>query len=423
MHGSKVIILGMGKSGLSVLKYVVSCGGFPICMDSSDRLLDGLQAEGFSVLRNNDPFPDNVDLVVRSPGIRKDHPWVKEALKKNIKLTVEMEIACENTANSGSLCLGITGTSGKTTTVLFTTHLLNVCGIRALAVGNIGIPFLDVCQRQDVDCFVIEMSSFQLEGFGNGHRCLSGAALLNCSPNHLDHHESLEDYRRSKLKILDHLLPGGVCHIGRGFDRDVDFSSRKIFDDFQQFLLDDSEVLSSVYSHDRDNYAVGYFLARSITDIKRSDLVEALQTFEKPPHRLELIHRCNEVLFINDSKSTTVNSVSTALSSIETPVFLILGGRNKGGDFSLLIPYLKNVKSILIMGEAQDEIAASLQGFCDVMRVSHLEEAVFQAADLAQPGDTVLLSPGCSSFDRFSDYQERGEVFKKLVFSLTGEKV
>ncbi|MEG1542570.1 MAG: UDP-N-acetylmuramoyl-L-alanine--D-glutamate ligase [Victivallaceae bacterium] len=429
MKQNKIAILGLGKSGQSVLRYLVFRGERPLCIDSSNEVLSALQCKDgcLDVLRDDQDIPEDVVVIVRSPGIKDNHLWIQQAIFKKIPITTEFEMAFKHRRLKYPLthCLGVTGTNGKTTTVLFIEHLLNICGVKTLSAGNIGTPFLNVCDYPDISCFVLEMSSFQISHFMENIPFLSAAAVLNLSKNHLDYHGSMERYIEAKTKIRNYILPHGDLYVGKGVPMLAsEVSVAECVEEFLDILEAEEKLTDSLYPHDLENYAVGYKLAKHITRISETSLTEAICTFVKPEHRLEPVLQKYGITFINDSKSTTVDSVQKAVLSVNTPQILILGGKNKGGDFSLLRPYLKSrVRTVLVIGESADEIETILKEYCDLIKVPALTDAIDVIKNLMMPGDTVLFSPGCASFDQFANYEERGKVFKKLIFGLKGEEI
>lgn len=383
-----ILIIGLGLSGRAVEAY---------CKKRGDRisLFDDKLAPHHIDL-------ETIELVVKSPGIPFNHPLVAAAESKGIPVIGEIDLALSEL--KGKTLLAITGSNGKTTTTLFTTHLLNLSGKKAIAVGNIGKPLISEIAN-DADTFVIELSSFQLEGIKQ-KPLFDGAAFLNLTPNHLDRHQTFEAYKAAKLRLCDCLKPEAPFYISQ--DVASRFSIRgKIFD-----IETISSLSYRLYRHDVENFAAAFALSGVSLEI----LKEGIETFQKPPHRIEFVREYKGVAFINDSKATSVDAVTKAVEAIPTPIVLIAGGVDKGGSFANWLPLFQGkVRMVVALGEAAGRIEKELNPYIAVERVSTLEEGVKVAAAYAQMGETVLLSPGCSSYDQFRSYEHRGDRFKVLV--------
>ncbi len=382
----KIAVLGLGISGKAAYKYLLK------------RVDEVVGLEGSDIL-----YPDGVELVVKSPGIPITHPWVQTAYAHQIPVIGEVDLGFAELQKRGKTVFGITGSNGKTTTTLLTIHLLNGSGKKAIAVGNVGLPLISQVDS-DVDVFVVELSSFQLETVVE-RPVLDAAVILNITPNHLDRHSSFEAYKQAKMRI--------ACCL----KKEAPLYQKE---DYLRFKEEVERILSLVYretrlkfySHDEENLAAAYALMQ----VPDESIVHGMATFKRPAHRLEFVREIKGVTFINDSKATSVDAVLKATEAIDSPIVLLAGGVDKGGIFSDWIPlFREKVVRVFAYGEAAKRIEKELNAYIPVNRVGSLEVGVVEAAKLAIAGETVLLSPGCSSFDQFNDYQQRGEKFKKLV--------
>lgn len=409
MAGRRVVVLGSGITGRSVAEYLYAHGDYVFGVDRSREAL--LSCCFFHEhLSESAEFPEHIDLFVRSPGVVLSHPWIQEARSRAIPIVTDVQLALQDPMFRHDPSIGITGSNGKTTTTLFLAHLLRLAGIEAHPMGNIGIPILQAIRHPGVR--IVEISSFQLAGYDHPMPVFSAAAILNLSQNHLDYHETMAAYREAKYTIAkclgrDALWSGENVTIGNQY---IEYS-REIHS-----ALDKESALKPLYLHDKNNYCAAYVLANEVASIDERMLLRAVQTFKKPPHRIEYLGEKKGVRYINDSKATTMSSVEKALIAAKENVIIILGGRNKGGDFTSLLPTLmRTAKYIVAMGECREEIAHALSNRLPLIQVENLQQAVAIAQSVAEPGDTILLSPGCASFDQFRSFAERGEMFRQLI--------
>ncbi|MBX9742245.1 MAG: UDP-N-acetylmuramoyl-L-alanine--D-glutamate ligase [Chthoniobacterales bacterium] len=438
-EGKNILVLGLGCSGLGAARLLKKVGATVTVVDSGTSELlhqraQALRAEGINVFlgaatEQSDLF---YDLAVLSPGIEKSAPLVRNITDKGIPLLGEVELAY-------SLCslpiVAITGSNGKTTTTELTTKMLQGAGVRALACGNIGLCFSEaVSKAHDYDIFVLEISSFQLETIEKFHPKI--AVWLNLSPNHLDRYTSMEEYARAKLRIFKNQQAGDIAVVPKNFDRYcvpllascLTFSAYELGADFSfknnQLFYHEKPLLNLQETRLRGLHNVENLMAAFAVGVAlKCDLklmVEAVKNYTPPPHRCELVATHCGITWINDSKATTLDAMEKAISAIEktSPIILIAGGKNKGSSFESIFPLVKaRVKKAIIIGERSDLILAEWPGMA-ASKAPSLEEAVALAAASAVAGDTILLSPGTSSYDMFTDYQERGECFKKAVHQL-----
>ena len=340
---------------------------------------------------------DGVDVLVKSPGVPGDVPLVVEARRRAVPIWSEVELGYRLLAPTGTKFVGVTGTNGKTTTTALLGAIFEAAGRDVAVAGNIGVPLTSV---ERADWVVCELSSFQLEDVHE--LACDVAVLVNLEPDHLDRYPSFEAYRDAKLRIFERAR-AKVVPRGLGLDG-IEFSA----DD----PLPAEPLLRG--AHNRENAAAATAAARA-SGIGDDAIAEALSTFAGVPHRLELVAERDGVRYVNDSKATNVAAAVRALAAYaDEPVHVIFGGSSKGEDFSPLVAaFGPNIRSVHLIGAEAERLGRVMDGFGD----GTLEAAVAHAKALAEPGDVVLLSPACASFDQFANFEERGERFRELVGS------
>jgi UDP-N-acetylmuramoylalanine--D-glutamate ligase len=345
---------------------------------------------------------DGVGLLVKSPGVPGEAPLVVAARRHGIPVWSEVELASQLLPNP---ILGVTGTNGKTTTAEWLGFILD-----APVAGNVGraLSELDGAVEPE-ELLVCELSSFQLEDIVEFQPRI--AVLLNLEPDHLDRHGSFDAYREAKLRIFENQSGDDTAVVPSGFEREV--RARRV-----EFAADDPLPADPSLrgAHNRENAAAATAAARA-AGASDEQIARGLREFKGVPHRLELVAERNGVTYVNDSKATNVAAALRALAAYEdAPVRLILGGSRKGEDFAPLAAALgPNISAVYVIGETADELARAIP---DTIRAGDLPTAVERAASAAQPGEVVLLSPACASYDQFRDFEERGEEFKRLVANL-----
>lgn len=338
-----------------------------------------------------------------------------------IEIIGEAELACRHIT---SPCIGVTGTNGKTTVTLLITYVLNQNGIAAEAVGNIGVPLTSLIMRPTEamgrTLLVMELSSYQLETIKS--KVLDAALLLNITPDHLERHLNMESYAAAKARIFDCVKPDGKGYVSACCLAEWS-SIRKIaslctFDDDQTFLEKLRHGRREIRPHDAANYLAAYAVC-SQWGISDDQFVASIDGFVKPPHRMEWVRSIAGVDYVDDSKGTNIDAVIKAVESIEGLVILIAGGVDKGFTYASWIPpFTDKVRFICTIGAAAEKMYNELSPNFSVQRFDGLEEAVLFAAKFAEKGDTVLLSPGCASYDMFTDYAHRGREFQAVVWKL-----
>ena len=383
----------------------------------------------------------SADVIMKSPGIPYKALIIKKAHEKGIAVISEIEFASQYT---DSLIVGITGSNGKTTTTLLTHHIFKEAGLQVGLGGNIGYSFAELVATENPPYYVLEISSFQLDG--TEHFAPHIAVLLNITPDHLDRYDyKFENYIDSKFRIAmnqtenDYLIYDTDDEVITQWlsthtikSKLIPFSIEKelpqgafLKDNKIYIMLEnqtteiDVEEISLRGKHNIKNTMAASVAAR-LVNIRNNSLRESLKGFKGAPHRLEEVKVVEGVTYVNDSKATNVNSVYYALDTIKTPIVWIVGGQDKGNDYNSLLPYIhEKVRAIVCLGVDNTPIIQSFYNTIDTLvETRSMDEAVKLAQGFAQEGDTVLLSPACASFDLFKNYEERGDLFKAAVQKL-----
>jgi UDP-N-acetylmuramoylalanine--D-glutamate ligase len=384
----RTLVYGVGKSGEAAAARLTERGDEVVLVDRKLGNEDDLE------------LLDGVGLLVKSPGAPPDAAIVRAARERNIPVWSEVELGFR--LLPGARFVGVTGTNGKTTTTALLGAIFAAAGRDVAVAGNIGVPLTAV---RAADWVVCELSSFQLEDV-HDFAC-DVAVLLNLEPDHLDRYPSFAAYRDAKLRIFERarvkIVPRGSGLAGIEFSPDDPLPAEPLLRG----------------AHNRENAAAATVAARA-AGIEDGAIAEGLSSFAGVVHRLELVEEVDGVSFVNDSKATNVPAARKALEAYaDEPVHLILGGSLKGEDFGPLAASIgDNVRSIHLIGKASDQLAAAL-GDRPYSRDENLADAVAHAARLAVPGDVVLLSPACASYDQFQDFEHRGDEFRRLVATLS----
>jgi UDP-N-acetylmuramoylalanine--D-glutamate ligase len=431
------VVLGLGSSGEAAARLLRREGAEVTVLDSaeSDALIEKAQKlNQLGIKTILGPAAQRVnltsELVVLSPGIDPQAELVQNFKRQRARFTGELELAyrfCHKPI------IAITGTNGKTTTTQLVAMMLNDAGVRTMACGNIGMPFSEAISRQStIDFFTIEVSSFQLETIAQFRPKV--AVWLNFTADHLDRYASLQEYRLAKLRIFeqqgqedfaivnaqDSLPPLLAQRISfSAYGPSADFVCRENVIHFRdEPILSLAETqLSGV--HNCENLMAALGVARAL-GIAWDAATIGLRRYRLLPHRCEIVREVNGVTFINDSKATNLDALAKALESAPRPVVLIAGGKDKGFEFDSIVALVKQqVKYAVLLGEMADRIAKTWSLGVPCSTAQTLSEAVTIARQHAQPGDTVLFSPGTSSFDMFKNYADRGDQFRQLVKELT----
>jgi UDP-N-acetylmuramoylalanine--D-glutamate ligase len=373
-----------------------------------------LRAAGVEVVlgAENPALVEDVDLLVKSPGVPSEAPLVAAARRRGLTVWSEVELGSRLLPNP---VLGVTGTNGKTTTSELLGAIFRAAQRPVAVAGNVGRPLTGLDGALAADAWVVcELSSFQLEDVVSFRPRI--AVLLNLTPDHLDRHGNLEAYRAAKLRIFENQRAEDVAVVPRGFP-DVPGAASRV-----EFAADDALPAEPRIpgQHNRENGAAAAAAARA-AGIPEAAIAEGLRTFAGVPHRLELVREVAGVRWINDSKATNPEAAERALGAYPPGLRVILGGSRKGTPFTQLAGKARDsrVARAYLIGESADEIAEAL--VAEGVRFRHsgdLETAVRDAHEDAEAGDVVLLSPACASYDQFADFEERGDRFRELVEAL-----
>lgn len=448
LQNKTVLVFGLGASGVAAAEFLLRHGSNVVCLDNSqnDDLSESaarLQSMGARVELGTRVAPaEAVDLVVLSPGVSLSNPIIEKLRRRSVPVIGEFELGYQH-----SLCLNVavTGTNGKTTTTELIERILKQHQLKTVAAGNIGLPVTAVVdQTRELDVLTLEVSSFQLETIQFFRP--AAAVLLNITPDHLDRYSSMEDYARAKARIFENqqafdwaiVQSEALAQLRKlGIEipsKVVTFSAN---DKEADIYVDRGLLISRIHGwsgplldmedcklrgpHNAENLMAAMAVGR-VFRVPLEAMAEAVKRYQPAPHRCELVANIGGVKYINDSKATNLDAVHKALLSIpqrthgEPNIWLIAGGKDKGFDYHDLGPVLsKHVKGAFLIGETREKIRAAWSLFIPCTLADSLLEATIEAARHAEPGDVVLLSPACSSFDQFENYEHRGEVFRQAV--------
>lgn len=442
--GKHVLVVGLGKSGLSVVRWLARQGARVTISDIKPasaidpavlREVSDLGAELETGGHGETTFLRAEEIIV-SPGVPLDMAPLSAAMNKGIPVLGEMELACRL---MDTPVLGITGTNGKTTVTALVGAMLENAGLKVFVGGNIGTPLVDYATGgEKADYAVVEVSSFQLDTMRSFHPKV--AVLLNISPDHLDRYRNYDAYVQSKLSLfrnqgsgdravlndddpaLAGFTPGeGVLVLRYGLNEGkrrnawIDGRSLRAFLPGKEVHGFSLERCSLRGEHNLGNLMASV-LAALAAGAKPAAIQQSLDAFRGLPHRLEFVARIRNVDFYDDSKATNVDAASRSVASFDAPVVLIGGGRDKGGDYAPLVRAAEGrVKKAVLLGESRYLMAEAFEGHIPYSMAGDMEDAVTQAFSFAGPEEVVLLAPACSSFDMFTDYGHRGRVFKEAV--------
>jgi len=460
LEGKKVLVVGIARSGIAAARLLASRGAVVIANDLKREddlgdVVDELRKLGVMVSLGSHPESlfANADLIVLSPGVPADLEPLETARRAGIEIISEPELAGRFLRGR---MIGVTGSNGKTTVTTLIGELMRAAGADVIVGGNIGTPLTALIERTtDVTWTVAELSSFQLEMIDTLR--VHVAVVTNITPDHLDRHGSFENYVRAKHRIFlnqtgeDWAILNGQDHGVQEMVMNLGIPSRKVY--FSSvasethgrlrpgvFVLngricttlmvdDESEVdvlgLDEVPlpgMHNVENVMTALAATICALETRRSELpalVEAIKHFKGVEHRIEFVAEIDGVKFFNDSKATNVDSTAKALESFQRNIIVILGGKDKDSDYTVLRPLIRErVKRIILIGAASDKIATQLEGVALITRSRSMQEAVLKSMEAARAGDTVLLAPACASFDMFDNFEHRGRVFKEEVQKL-----
>ena len=397
------LVVGLARSGTAAARMLREHGEVAAVDSGTPDVPDDIDAhlgvDGVELL-------EGARVVVKSPGVPNEAPVIAAARERGVPVLGELELAWRLLPNR---CVAVTGTNGKTTTTELLGAIWREAGLPVALAGNVGTPLSALVGNVDPDATIVcEVSSFQAED--SDALAPDTALLLNITEDHLDRHGTFEAYRDAKLRLFRNQTPEQVAVVPPGFE--VPGEARRV--EFGPLPLPVAEIRLRG-EHNVEN-ASGAAAAAIESGVPADAVAGALRTFAGVPHRLEEVGSVNGVLYVNDSKATNVSSAVRGIEAFDGGVHAILGGSLKGGGFDGLRDALASrAVAAYLIGEAADRLEADLDGTVPLRRSGDLRTAVAQAAEAAQPGDVVLLSPACASFDQFRDYEERGEVFRSLI--------
>jgi len=442
----RIVILGGGESGAGAAVLAKKQGFDVFLSDLSEikpeykALLDKYEIQ-WEEKQHSEDLILNAAEIIKSPGIPEKAPLIKKLRAKGMSIISEIEFAGRYT-KAKMIC--ITGSNGKTTTTMLVYHILKNAGLNVGLAGNVGQSLALQVANDSFDYYVVELSSFQLDGMTEFKADI--AILLNITPDHLDRYEyNFQNYVDSKFRITQNQTEEDSFIF---WERDpvikAELAKRNIQSTMYPFSIERTEKTKAFIEQDEliiktlktlftmpttelalqgmhntyNSMAAG--LAASIVNVRKESIRQSLQDFQGVEHRLEYVATVKNVRFVNDSKATNVNSCWYALQSMKTPVVLILGGTDKGNDYSEIEELVsKNVKGLIFMGLDNSPLHKFFDGkMANIIDVQSMEDAVKEAYGLAKSGDTVLLSPCCASFDLFKNYEDRGKLFKNCVRNL-----
>ena len=447
IRDKQVTVIGLGLSGIETAKLANHLGARVFASDSGSS--KRVSAHAMDLMHSHHIASEtglhsekiyDADLWVLSPGVPKNADIVIKAQEKNIPIVGEIEFASWFTE---SPIVAVTGSNGKTTTAYILAEMCQSKNNHAVMAGNMGLPFSErvlneIKTLDETRTYILEVSSFQMEFVY--HFSPTIAVYTNLSIDHLDRHGSMEEYLKMKLRMIQN-MDQEDCVVYNGDDPELVSAVENQTVRLQPFSTTRSDTLytregTSIKNHSGKSLA-GLDELGILGDHNLSNLLSAatcshllgipddhisqvMKTFTGVEHRLEHVLTINDVQYINDSKATNINSVIVAIDTFKQPIILILGGRNKGADFRLLLPHIKSshVRDVISYGEAGGQIDAALGDAVRSVQVTDLNSAVKKAQVLAAPGDIVLLSPGCASFDEFSNFEARGKFFKAAVMEI-----
>jgi UDP-N-acetylmuramoylalanine--D-glutamate ligase len=448
LKNKRVLVVGLGKSGLSAAMFLRAQGARVTVSDTRSAValakeIPALLEAGIMVESGGHGLLTfrRQDLIVVSPGVPMDTPEVKQVVAFGLPVIGELELASRYLRGQ---VVAITGSNGKTTTTTLVGKIFEDAGVPTLVGGNIGLPVIDLVAKSSPETVsVLEVSSFQLETIEEFHPQI--AVVLNITPDHLDRHGSFENYAAAKTRITERQTADDFLVLNAE-DKATQmvalktkaqiywFSGRRpikqgafVHGESILFVAREGAKAEPVMpvseislkgSHNVENVLAAVCAAR-LGKISADSIRASVAAFKAVEHRLELVKVLNEVEFYNDSKATNVDATMKALASFPGGIHLILGGKDKDSDYSLMSEMLKErVKIVYTIGSAAEKIERQLQGVVKIVSAETLQAAVAKAAKAATIGDVVLLSPACSSFDQFENYEQRGRVFRQLVNEL-----
>lgn len=451
LKNKRVLVVGLGISGLSIVKALKELESKIYLYDSKDEetlndfLIQIKDIYFEKYLNGNSPILDNIDLIIKSPGVPLDIPILKEAKDKNIEVITDLELAYR--INHNKNIIAITGTNGKTTTTKLTGEIFKKSGYNTYVLGNIGVGILDhMINTNEDDIFIIETSSFQLEHTFYFKPKVS--VITNITPDHISWHGNLENYIEAKKKVYinqdseDYTILNyddkTLRDLGHNIKSNIIWFSIKEILDEGVFIEEgyivvkkDGKItkvlpLSDIQipgNHNLENIlasiAIGWIMG-----VNTEDMIKAVSEFKGVEHRIEYVKDIDGMNFYNDSKGTNPDSTIKAIEALDAPIILIAGGYDKGSEYNSLIDSFNDkIKYLILLGETKLKISKAAKdfGFENIHLVETMKEAVELSYKLGEKGDNILLSPACASWGMYNNFEERGDDFKNIVNNLQGD--
>lgn len=445
LKGKKIVVLGVGKTGIATAKFLGKQGAQVAVTD--EKPFDAWGADFESITGEkwlekgnyHTGILDGASMVIPSPGVPPKNLILNAAIGKKIPIISEIELAHHFFKTP---IIAVTGTNGKTTTTTLLGEILKGAGKKIFVGGNIGNPLIEYAQSETSDEYVVaEISSFQLQWVDKFHPFIS--ILLNITSDHTDYHSSFAEYVKIKSRIFANQTENdfAIMNADDGPQKEltknirariIHFSSKRELS--EGIYLEKDRIICRIAKFSQESYPVSMIkipglhnvenvmaaiAAARLCGVDRQKVESCVSEFHGLPHRIEFAGEKNSIKFYDDSKGTNVGAVARALETFSQPVILLLGGRDKEGDFETLQSIIPGkTKRVILFGEAKERIASLIGNSVEKIKTQKLIDAVEVAYKSAQPGDIVLLSPGCASFDEFRDYKERGDIFKQAVRNL-----
>lgn len=440
----KVLVVGMGRTGKALCDFLLEKGAKIMLSEINERveIPEEIRDRAIHIElgRHTVHTFEKADLIVVSPGIPIHIEPILKAKKKGVRVIAEIELAFLELRGK---IVGITGSNGKSTTVSLTHKIISDSGRRAYLCGNIGNPFISfVKNSRDEDIYVVELSSFQLEGIEKFRPKIS--SILNITPDHLDRYKEFNEYVKAKKRVFINQyeedfavinLDDPVCsEFKKEIKARLYFFSRKrelergafvregkiYYKDEEESKIMEVEKIPLIGVHNLENVLASITIS-VLSGVEKSGIERSVMEFRGLEHRMEYAGRVGNVVFYNDSKATNVDASLKSIQSFVGDIIVIMGGRDKGGDFSILKDEIKKrVRGIVLIGEAKSKIKKALSDICEMKEAKDMESAVKFAFEMAQPSGIVILAPGCASFDMFENFEHRGRVFKEEILKLVG---
>jgi UDP-N-acetylmuramoylalanine--D-glutamate ligase len=442
LNNKKTLVVGLGVTGVSTSLFLKERGARVTVSEQYDReetspIIQQLSTQGIELeigTHRRETFL-NADLIVVSPGVPLDIAPLQAAHERGVEIISEIELAYRYIQKP---IIAVTGTNGKTTTVNLIAEIFKAAGKKIFLGGNVGNPLIEyILHRHDAEYIIAEISSFQLEGIHTFKPFIS--VLLNLHHDHLDRYASYSDYIAAKARLFTNQSTKEYAVLNAD-DPETEKLSSALNTTTLYFSCEHRIPYGSYYEnhhlyftngtaqtclsfdhlylqgkHNLHNIMAAVIVSK-LCGCPDEKIQHAVEHFKGLSHRLEFLQEVNRIKFYNDSKATNVSSVVRALEALTPPVILIAGGKDKGGDYRPLTPLIKQkVKTLILIGEAAEKMSEAFQTVTPIIEAESLEDAFGRSLEQASPGDTILLSPACSSFDMFANYKERGNVFKTLV--------